>query len=58
MENFTKLIELTNQLIEQYEKYQAKPTKAESARMRKTINEMKKLATPAKQDLVKADKGA
>lgn len=57
MTNYNNIIELANTLVNQSAAYSAKPTKAESARMRKTINEMKKLATPAKQDLIEADKG-
>lgn len=57
MTNYNNIIELANTLVNQSAAYSAKPTKAESARIRKTINEMKKLATPAKQDLIEADKG-
>lgn len=57
MTNFNKIVELAQTLTAQAEAYTNRPTKAESARMRKTINEMKKLATPAKQELVEADKG-
>jgi len=57
MQNYNNIVELANTLIDQSTAYSIKPTKAESARMRKTINEMKKLATPAKQDLIEADKG-
>lgn len=57
MTNYNIIIELANTLVDQSEAYATKPTKAESARLRKTINEIKKLATPAKQDLLNADKG-
>jgi hypothetical protein len=58
MTNYNAVIELAKTLIEQSETYAAKTTKAESARMRKTMNELKKLVTPAKADLMAADKGA
>ena len=37
--------------------YRAKPTKASSKRLRDLINQMKKIATPAKQELIDLDKG-
>ena len=57
MQNFDKLIELTNHLQDQSFAYSQRQTKAESKRMRATIMEMKKLATSAKNDLLEADKG-
>lgn len=57
MQNYNQVIELAKTLVEASEAYANKPTKAESARMRKYINEIKKLATPAKSDLMEADKG-
>jgi hypothetical protein len=56
MTNFNQIVELARTLTVQAESYAARPTKAESARMRKTINELKKLATPTKAELVEADK--
>ena len=55
MVNFQKAVEQAQLLVEQYAKYVAKPTKAESARMRKTINELRKGATAARADLIKED---
>ncbi len=37
--------------------YATKPTKASSKRLRDLINQMKKLATAAKAELIVADKG-
>ena len=56
MTNYTQIIELAKTLVAQSDAYANRSTKAESARMRKTINEIKKLATAAKQDLITADK--
>lgn len=57
MKNYTALITLAQTLNDQAAAYSQRPTKAESARMRKSMNEIKKLVTPAKQDLLDADKG-
>lgn len=56
MENYNKAIELAKQLLTQNEALEAKPTKAERGRVRKTLNELKKLVTPAKNELIEADK--
>lgn len=56
MTNYNEAIKLAQQLITQSEAYAKRATKAESARIRKTLNELKKLVTPAKQDLINADK--
>lgn len=37
--------------------YASKPTKASSKRLRDLINQMKKIATPAKAELLSRDKG-
>jgi len=55
MQNFNQIVSLANTLTAQAEKYSTRPTKAESKRMRDTINAVKKLATSAKQDLLTAD---
>jgi hypothetical protein len=56
MENFSALVEAAKQLIAQSDKYTAKPTKAESKRMRDTVLNIQKLAVAAKRDLLVADK--
>ena len=43
--------------LEQMTAYDAKPTKAESARIRKTLGTIKKAVTPVKAELLAADKG-
>jgi hypothetical protein len=55
MNNFNLLLEAVKQLIAQNDKYTAKPTKAESKRMRNTVLNIQKLAVEAKRDLLKAD---
>lgn len=57
MKNYTALITLAQTLTDQAAAYEQRPSKAEAARMRKSMNEIKKLVTPAKQDLLDADKG-
>jgi hypothetical protein len=57
MQNYNDLMKLVATLNDQDAAYSEKPTKAESARIRKSLNEIKKLVTPAKQDLIEADKG-
>ena len=57
MTNYQTILNLSKTLLEQSEQYAERATKAESARMRKTMNDIKKLVTPAKQDLINADKG-
>lgn len=44
------------QAVEQITAYETKQTKAESARIRKTLGEIKKLVTPTRAALVAADK--
>lgn len=56
MENYNKVIELAKQIIKQNEALEVKPTKAERARLRKSLNELKKLVTPAKSELIDQDK--
>lgn len=56
MENFEDVLNLAKRLLEQNEDYLVKPTKAERARMRSTMNDMKKLITPAKKELTDLDK--
>ena len=54
-----ELSELNTLLITataQINSYQAKPTKAESARIRKTLGQIKKDVTPVRAVLVAADK--
>ena len=56
MEIYTKLIEEAKVLLEKDEAYKAKPTKVESARIRKVIGGIQKLAVQAKRDLIEEDK--
>jgi len=55
------MLEQFNTLVSKYQSeasmYAAKPTKASSKRLRDLINQMKKLATAAKAELIAADKG-
>lgn len=55
--NLLSLLSLTALLQDQHKAYTDKPTKAMSARIRKTLMEIKKLATPAKAELLELDKG-
>ena len=56
MTNYNKLIELATELRTRSIKLDNRYTKAESARIRKAITEMKKIATAAKRELIEADK--
>jgi hypothetical protein len=55
MVTFKLLTEAAKELLAQQAKYEAKPTKAESKRMRASIASIQKLAVQAKRDLVEAD---
>lgn len=55
MENVNKAIELAQALLNEKAAYDAKPTKAGSKRMRDALNELKKVATDAKKELIAAD---
>jgi hypothetical protein len=55
MENLNTLLEAAATLKAQMEKYSAKPTKAESFRMRKTIAVIQNVTIAAKRDLLAAD---
>lgn len=57
MENFNIALTLAQKLLDQAQAYQAKPSKAESKRMRDTLNDMKKVATDAKKELIALDAG-
>ncbi|MDA3808518.1 MAG: hypothetical protein PF440_11480 [Thiomicrorhabdus sp.] len=57
MKDFNKAKESATMFLEQVTAYEAKPTKAKSKRMRATLTELKQVATPAKNDLMAADKG-
>jgi hypothetical protein len=56
MENLSTVVEAAKLLLAQHEAYTAKPTKAESKRMRASISNMKKAAVGAKRELLEADK--
>jgi hypothetical protein len=55
------MLEQFNTLVSKYQSevslYASKPTKASSKRLRGLINQMKKIATAAKAELLAADKG-
>jgi translation elongation factor EF-Tu-like GTPase len=55
MENINAIVQLAKQLVDQMDSYNEKPTKAESKRIRATINDMQKVAVEAKRDMIKAD---
>ncbi len=57
MKDFNKAKESATMFLEQVTAYEVKPTKAKSKRMRITLTELKQVATPAKNDLMAADKG-
>jgi hypothetical protein len=61
MENFNIALVLAQKLLSQAQAqaqaYQAKPSKAESKRMRDTLNDLKKVATDAKKELIALDEG-
>lgn len=56
MRNYNQFVTLTTTLAEQMASYANSPTKEESARMRKTISKMQKLAVATKCDLIAAHK--
>ena len=56
MKNLNEAVVAAKALIAEHEAYENKPTKACSKRMRAALNTVKKLATPAKQELITADK--
>lgn len=58
MKTVEKVLTLAETLVEQKASYDKRNTKAESARMRSTMTEMKKIITEAKRELLAADKGA
>jgi hypothetical protein len=55
MDNYKKLMKLAEELIEGDCKLDKKHTKAESARQRKRINSIQKLAIQAKRELMLKD---
>lgn len=56
MENVNTAVALAEKLIAEKATYDARPTKAGSKRMRDYLNQIKKVATVAKQELITADK--
>jgi hypothetical protein len=58
MENFNIALVLAQKLLSQAQAYQDKPTKAESKRMRDTLNDLKKVATDAKKEPIALDEGS
>lgn len=57
MNSYNRAVELAQAIVDGAAEYQAKPTKAQSKRLRALIGDMKKVATDAKADLIAADKG-
>jgi len=57
MKNVKAVVNLAEVLLEEHSAYSTKPTKAASKRMRMAMNDIKKLTTPAKAELLEADKG-
>ena len=57
MENFNEVVKLNKRFLAEVEAYERRPSKAESKRMRASLNQIKKLVTSAKADLLVADKG-
>lgn len=55
MQKYNEVIELAKTLVAQAEAYENRPTKAESKRMRSTMNNIKQAVTEAKRDLMTAD---
>jgi len=56
MNKLNQTKELLITVLGQIEKYENKPTKAESARIRKTLGEIKKNVTSVRAELLEADK--
>lgn len=56
MQNLNTVVTAAMMLIKATASYTEKPTKAESKRIRAYINEIKRLGTAAKQELLDADK--
>lgn len=56
MENVNTAVTLAEKLIAEKATYDTRPTKAGSKRMRDYLNQLKKVATVAKQELITADK--
>lgn len=56
MVNYNNAVENARALLKESEAYAEKPTKAGSARLRKLLNEGKKLVTASKNELLEADK--
>lgn len=54
---FKQYTDLVSKFQSEASMYASKPTKASSARLRALITQMKKVATPAKQELIALDKG-
>jgi hypothetical protein len=55
MENVNQAVELAQAFLAEKVAYDSKPTKASSKRMRAALNELKKVVTAAKADLIAAD---
>lgn len=56
MENLKAAVDAAYALTAEYEKYEKKPTKAASKRLRGHINDIKRVGTDAKKELLEADK--
>ena len=58
MNELTQIKEQLVTALTQIEAYEVKQTKAESARIRKTLGKIKKLVTPTRAALLAADRAA
>ena len=54
-DNISRFDNLVQKFNEQISAFETKPTKAESKRLRDTMNQMQKLAVAAKKDLIEMD---
>jgi len=57
MENYKAAVEFAQAIVDEATNLEEKHTKSGSARQRKNLNEIKKLVTGAKNELLAKDKG-
>lgn len=58
MQNYHSVVSSAKAFIAEAEAYEKRPTKAGSKRLRKQMQEIKSAVTPAKAELIAADKAA
>lgn len=57
MNNLKSVVDFAKEIVKEYdEKYSVTPNKSSSARLRKSMNELKKVITAAKNETIDADK--